>query len=132
MREDGGLTEIEKSIDKLSRHHIRHIKAYDPNEGKFNPFFPDFVSLFKKGFLSKRGGFFGLFCLVRYVMKTIVDDRIESALRNFFSYIYFTLKIDINTWDRKISLNVYMRLLKILQCIYLCNVYFHFSSLLFI
>ena len=34
MREEGGLTEIEKAIDKLSRHHIRHIKAYDPKEGK--------------------------------------------------------------------------------------------------
>ena len=33
MREDGGLAEIEKAIDKLSRHHIRHIKAYDPHEG---------------------------------------------------------------------------------------------------
>jgi glutamine synthetase len=33
MREEGGLTEIEKAIDKLSRHHIRHIKAYDPKEG---------------------------------------------------------------------------------------------------
>merc|ERR1711863_179449 len=36
MREDGGLVEIEKAIDKLSRHHIRHIKAYGPNEGKDN------------------------------------------------------------------------------------------------
>ena len=36
MREDGGLVEIESAIDKLSRHHIRHIKAYDPNEGKDN------------------------------------------------------------------------------------------------
>ena len=36
MRNEGGLTEIEKAIDKLSRHHIRHIKAYDPNEGKDN------------------------------------------------------------------------------------------------
>ena len=36
MREDGGLTEIERAIDKLSRHHIRHIKAYDPHEGKDN------------------------------------------------------------------------------------------------
>lgn len=34
MREPNGLVEIEKAIDKLSRHHIRHIKAYDPNEGK--------------------------------------------------------------------------------------------------
>ena len=36
MREEGGLTVIEAAIDKLSRHHIRHIKAYDPNEGKDN------------------------------------------------------------------------------------------------
>jgi glutamine synthetase len=33
MRQPGGLTEIEAAIDKLSRQHIRHIKAYDPNEG---------------------------------------------------------------------------------------------------
>lgn len=36
MREAGGLTAIEAAIDKLSRNHIRHIKAYDPNEGKDN------------------------------------------------------------------------------------------------
>ena len=36
MREPGGITAIEKAIDRLSRHHIRHIKAYDPNEGKDN------------------------------------------------------------------------------------------------
>ena len=34
MREEGGLTAIESAIDKLSKNHIRHIKAYDPNEGK--------------------------------------------------------------------------------------------------
>jgi len=36
MREDNGIVEIEKAIDKLSRQHIRHIKAYDPNEGRDN------------------------------------------------------------------------------------------------
>ena len=36
MREDNGLPEIERAIDKLSRHHIRHIKAYDPHQGKDN------------------------------------------------------------------------------------------------
>jgi glutamine synthetase len=28
--------EIEKAIEKLSKHHVRHIKAYDPREGKDN------------------------------------------------------------------------------------------------
>merc|ERR1712062_625529 len=36
MREPNGLVAIESAIDKLSKHHIRHIKAYDPNEGKDN------------------------------------------------------------------------------------------------
>lgn len=36
MREDNGIIEIEKAIDKLSRHHIRHIQAYDPKGGKDN------------------------------------------------------------------------------------------------
>lgn len=36
MRDANGIVEIEKAIDKLSRHHIRHIKAYDPKEGKDN------------------------------------------------------------------------------------------------
>jgi len=36
MREDNGILDIEKAIDKLSRHHLRHIKAYDPKEGKDN------------------------------------------------------------------------------------------------
>merc|ERR1711974_390522 len=34
MRVKGGIKAIEAAIDKLSRHHVRHIKAYDPNEGK--------------------------------------------------------------------------------------------------
>merc|ERR1719350_1811975 len=36
MRVKGGIKAIEAAIDKLSRHHVRHIKAYDPNEGKDN------------------------------------------------------------------------------------------------
>jgi len=36
MRVPGGIKAIEKAIDNLSRHHIRHIKAYDPREGKDN------------------------------------------------------------------------------------------------
>jgi len=36
MREENGILEIEKAIDRLSRQHVRHIKAYDPKEGKDN------------------------------------------------------------------------------------------------
>merc|ERR1711934_384873 len=36
MRVKGGIKAIESAIDKLSRPHVRHIKAYDPNEGKDN------------------------------------------------------------------------------------------------
>lgn len=36
MRVDGGIKVIEEAIEKLSKHHIRHIKAYDPREGKDN------------------------------------------------------------------------------------------------
>eukprot|EP00096_Caligus_rogercresseyi_P003354 TRINITY_DN1624_c0_g1_i1.p1 TRINITY_DN1624_c0_g1~~TRINITY_DN1624_c0_g1_i1.p1 ORF type:complete len:363 (-),score=111.80 TRINITY_DN1624_c0_g1_i1:778-1866(-) len=36
MREANGYSHIEAAIDKLSNHHIRHIKAYDPNEGRDN------------------------------------------------------------------------------------------------
>merc|ERR1711884_871065 len=36
MRKPGGMTAIEAAIDNLSRHHKRHIMAYDPNEGKDN------------------------------------------------------------------------------------------------
>uniref|UniRef100_T1IUE5 Glutamine synthetase n=1 Tax=Strigamia maritima TaxID=126957 RepID=T1IUE5_STRMM len=36
MREDNGLLEIEKAIEKLSKNHERHIKAYDPKQGKDN------------------------------------------------------------------------------------------------
>merc|ERR1712113_1009844 len=36
MRKAGGMKAIETAIDRLSKHHIRHIKAYDPNEGKDN------------------------------------------------------------------------------------------------
>ena len=56
MRQDNGLVEIEKAIDKLSRHHIRHIKAYDPNEvtktiviGVFISFLPYIPSLGNEG-----------------------------------------------------------------------------------
>ncbi|KAL3871903.1 hypothetical protein ACJMK2_039875 [Sinanodonta woodiana] len=36
MREPGGMKAIDEAIQKLSKHHDRHIKAYDPNEGKDN------------------------------------------------------------------------------------------------
>jgi len=36
MRDENGIIDIEKAIDRLSRHHLRHIKAYDPREGKDN------------------------------------------------------------------------------------------------
>ncbi|RUS82437.1 hypothetical protein EGW08_009783 [Elysia chlorotica] len=36
MREEGGIKVIEEAIGKLSKHHVRHIKAYDPREGKDN------------------------------------------------------------------------------------------------
>jgi len=36
MRVEGGIKAIEAAIDKLSHHHVRHIKAYDPHEGKDN------------------------------------------------------------------------------------------------
>jgi len=36
MRMENGIGEIEKAIEKLSRQHVRHIKAYDPHEGKDN------------------------------------------------------------------------------------------------
>lgn len=36
MREDGGLKVIEAAIEKLSKNHMTHIRAYDPKEGKDN------------------------------------------------------------------------------------------------
>ncbi|XP_043286455.1 glutamine synthetase 2 cytoplasmic isoform X2 [Venturia canescens] len=36
MRAEGGISEIEKAIEKLSKKHVRHIQAYDPRGGKDN------------------------------------------------------------------------------------------------
>lgn len=36
MRADGGMKAIEEAINKLSKRHDRHIKAYDPKDGKDN------------------------------------------------------------------------------------------------
>ncbi|XP_059153528.1 glutamine synthetase-like [Physella acuta] len=36
MRQPNGIKAIEEAIEKLSKHHVRHIKAYDPREGKDN------------------------------------------------------------------------------------------------
>lgn len=36
MRVENGIKEIEKAIEKLSHKHAKHIKAYDPKEGKDN------------------------------------------------------------------------------------------------
>jgi glutamine synthetase len=36
MRNEGGIKVIEKAIDRLSKQHERHIRAYDPHEGKDN------------------------------------------------------------------------------------------------
>ena len=34
MREPGGMRAIEAAIEKLAKRHEKHIKAYDPNEGR--------------------------------------------------------------------------------------------------
>ena len=34
MRVPGGMKAIEAAIEKLSKRHEKHIKAYDPNEGR--------------------------------------------------------------------------------------------------
>jgi glutamine synthetase len=36
MREDGGIAEIEKAIEKLSNSHDAHLQVYDPKGGKDN------------------------------------------------------------------------------------------------
>ncbi|XP_026330133.1 glutamine synthetase 2 cytoplasmic isoform X2 [Hyposmocoma kahamanoa] len=36
MRDENGIIEIEKAIDKLSKVHMKHIKVYDPRGGKDN------------------------------------------------------------------------------------------------
>lgn len=36
MREDGGIKAIEAAIEKLSKKHEKHIKAYDPKQGAYN------------------------------------------------------------------------------------------------
>jgi len=36
MRAEGGIKEIEKAIESLSKEHRRHIEVYDPNKGKDN------------------------------------------------------------------------------------------------
>ncbi|XP_050315991.1 glutamine synthetase 2 cytoplasmic-like [Anthonomus grandis grandis] len=36
MREEGGLAEIEKAIEKLKKNHLKHIQVYDPKGGKDN------------------------------------------------------------------------------------------------
>jgi glutamine synthetase len=36
MRQDGGLKVIEDAIECLSKHHDKHIVAYDPNDGRDN------------------------------------------------------------------------------------------------
>lgn len=36
MREKNGIFAIDEAIEKLSKCHMKHIKAYDPNEGKDN------------------------------------------------------------------------------------------------
>lgn len=36
MREENGIIEIKKAIEKLSRNHVKHIQAYDPKGGKDN------------------------------------------------------------------------------------------------
>ncbi|XP_016840416.1 glutamine synthetase 2 cytoplasmic [Nasonia vitripennis] len=36
MRAEGGLAEIERAIERMSKRHAEHIRAYDPREGKDN------------------------------------------------------------------------------------------------
>ena len=57
MRVPGGMKAIEAAIEKLSKRHEKHIKAYDPNEGKVSKICSLFsVALFSviqdEGYLS--------------------------------------------------------------------------------
>lgn len=36
MRAKNGITAINEAVDKLSKCHLKHIQAYDPNGGKDN------------------------------------------------------------------------------------------------
>lgn len=36
MREEGGIDAINEAVEKLSKNHEKHIKAYDPSGGKDN------------------------------------------------------------------------------------------------
>lgn len=36
MRQEGGMTAIKAAIEKLSKQHAKHIKAYDPKGGAYN------------------------------------------------------------------------------------------------
>merc|ERR1711892_536600 len=36
MRKEGGMKAIEAAIERMAKHQVRHIKAYDPKEGKDN------------------------------------------------------------------------------------------------
>jgi len=36
MREEGGMAEIQRAIEKLSLKHDHHIEMYDPKKGKKN------------------------------------------------------------------------------------------------
>lgn len=36
MRQEGGMKAIEAAIEKLSKQHAKHIKAYDPKQGAYN------------------------------------------------------------------------------------------------
>lgn len=36
MREEGGIKAIEAAIEKMSKKHQKHIKAYDPRGGSYN------------------------------------------------------------------------------------------------
>lgn len=36
MREKNGITAINEAVEKLSKCHLKHIQAYDPNGGKDN------------------------------------------------------------------------------------------------
>ena len=43
MRKEGGMKAIEAAIERMAKHQVRHIKAYDPKEGKVSHAISDHI-----------------------------------------------------------------------------------------
>ena len=105
MRVPGGMKAIEAAIEKLSKRHEKHIKAYDPNQGKVSKVCAVSVSVLcllpsrmKDTFQFQRFKGLSSFEPTRISFKKVHTCQFRNPITDTFLVVK-RLGLGLGTWD---------------------------------